>query len=145
MTYIVDADLYTSAGMLQFQDLCEASEACADSADYRAYAISEGWSLHDLIYNAVSFDPVNAAGWGYFCRAEMNTGLGEAIRFAFADVATSGDNGPRLAAQLCIDMYDLGTAETLMLLSRWHGDYRNDFFHEFPSIEGEWAAKIGGA
>lgn len=142
---IADADLYTHAGLLAFQALCEASEACDDSADYRGYAISEGWTLHDLIYNAMSFDPVNAAGWGYWCRTDMSADLDDAIRMAFADVGSTGDNGPRMAAQLCIDLNDMSPAETLMLLSKWHGDYRDDFFHEFPSIEAEWAAKIGGA
>jgi hypothetical protein len=145
MTVIADADLYTSAGMLQFQALCEASEACADSADYRAYAIGEGWTLHDLIYNAPSFDPVNAAGWGYWCRTDMSADLGPAIRLAFADVGTSGENGPRMAAQLCIDLTNLGDDETLMLLTKWHGDYRPDMWHEFPNLELAWAEKIGDA
>lgn len=142
---IADADLYTHAGMLAFQELCEASEACADSADYRAYAISEGWTLHDLIYNAMSFDPVNAAGWGYWCRTDMSAELGDAIRMAFADVGSSGETGPRMAAQLCMDLTNLSPAETLMLLRKWHGDYRDDCFHEFPSIELEWAAKLAEA
>lgn len=142
---IDDADLYTHAGLLAFQALCEASEACADSADYRAYAISEGWTLNDLIYNAMSFDPVNAAGWGYWCRTDMAEGIGPAIRQAFADVGSSGDNGPRMAAQLCIDLNDMSPAETLMLLAKWHGNYRPDSYHEFPNIEAEWAAKIGEA
>ncbi len=142
---IADADLYTHAGLLEFQAQCEASEACADSADYRAYAIGEGWTLHDLIYNAMDFDPANAVGWGYWCRTDMSAGLGPAIRQAFADVGSSGENGPRMAAQLCIDLNDLSPDETLMLLRKWHGDYRDDFNHLFPMIELEWAAKLAGA
>lgn len=138
---IADEDLFTHAGLLQFQELCASFEACEDSADYRAAAIADGWSLNDLIQGAVTFDPENGRRWGAWCRVEMRGGFGPAIRYAFSEVATV--ESPRTAAQLCIDLDDLGVDETTMLLSRWHGDYRSDFQHLFPMIEAEWAAKIG--
>lgn len=123
-------DLNTHEGLIKFQTVCLEHDACAPAMDWIAYSITQGWSLRECMDRA----PGDRKAWGLWCRNALADSCDEAVRAAFSEFATEGDE--RLAAQICIDRDDLGFEEAYSLLSRWHSSMR-DGTALFPAIETE--------
>lgn len=127
------SDLNTREGLIKFQTVCLAHDACLPALDWIAFSISQGWTLRECMDRS----PGDRKQWGHWCRIALAEVCDEAVRAVFSEFATGDD--PRLAAQFCIERNDLGFDEALNLLSKWHSAMRDDGEPLYPVIEDELA------
>lgn len=129
------ADLTTHEGLIKFQAVCEAHDACSPAMIWIADAISLGMTLQGFMDRPHD----DRRAWAEWCRTAMAEAMDEAVRCAFGSIAAETD--PRVAAQLCFDRDDMGLDEAITLLGEWHSALREDGQVLFATIEDELARK----
>jgi len=131
MVMITIDDLDTTAGLLMFQEACRDADACQPALDHIAASITTGLTLRECMDQAPT--EKERRDWAMWCRLTIASHMTEDVRLTFSEIAIV--DSPRLAAQICIDRFDCGKDEAIVLLSKWHSAMNDVADAIFPQIE----------